>query len=112
VDIRKLFTISKLLMKEIIPKANLSNMIDSNLIRIDDHLTFNLDLPESEDAQIIDSMNVIYHSKKISVKDWLFEAKRISEFTNVVHRFVFHRESRLSLQSLIDLVTSNEMIPE
>jgi hypothetical protein len=81
------------------------DLISSNLIRVGDHLTFNLDNPLSNDAEILGYTHLKYKGAKVTRKEWAFKVKNIENCSFGSNNYIFHRETGLSLKSLIELIT-------
>lgn len=60
------------------------DLVNSNLIRRGDHLTFDLDDPPSEDAEILGYTHLIYHDRELTRKEWALKIKRIVIFLRAI----------------------------
>ena len=80
------------------------DLINSELIRIGDHLTFDLNSSPSEDGEIIDYTFLKYKKMKLTRKDWAFKVMGIKRATFSSHSYIYHRETRLTLKALGELI--------
>ncbi|MHA1795584.1 MAG: hypothetical protein ACTSUK_05695 [Promethearchaeota archaeon] len=76
------------------------DLMQTGIIRIGDHLTYNLDEDPELDVEIIDYGNVLHNGKEIHRMDWSYQTKN-QEF--LCSRYLFHRETGLSLKVLLSL---------
>ncbi len=84
---------------------SLIDLINSNLIREGDHLTFDLNNPPTEDAEILDYNHLKYHEIKLTRKEWAYKVKNIKNCNFTSNNYIFHRETGLSLKSLLELIS-------
>ena len=81
------------------------DLINSELIRIGDHLTFDLYSSSMGDAEIIGYKLLKYHNEKLTRRDWAIKLMGIEKATFSTHGYIYHRETRLSLKTLTKLIT-------
>ncbi|KKN31975.1 hypothetical protein LCGC14_0818550 [marine sediment metagenome] len=87
-----------------------TDFINSNLIRIGDHLTFDLNSSPSEDAEVIGYKLLKYRKEKLTHRDWAIKLMGIEKASFATHRYIFHRETRLALKTLGELITPIEVL--
>lgn len=81
------------------------DLVNSNLIREGDHLTFDLDSPPTQDAEILGYTHLKYHDIELTRKEWAYKVKNIKNCSFSSNNYIFHRETGLSLKSLLELIS-------